>query len=135
MRAIYKQSKHTHLRVGPAFDRSDELMDWLSWEDRRLVDPGHGGGDDDWAAARYQREMADPKRKPIWEALLQLMQMSYWRRIWIVQEVAYGNDSIVNVGSKTVSFYALHRVLSSVGAEHASAAPGSYVPTLWRELM
>ncbi|PVH73898.1 hypothetical protein DL98DRAFT_393687, partial [Cadophora sp. DSE1049] len=87
MRTIYKRCAHTLIWLGPAFKNSDVLLDFMAWEDRRLLDP------------TYERCMADSSFQHIWVALKQLTELPYWQRMWIVQEVAFGTSPQVCVGS------------------------------------
>ncbi|KAJ9640903.1 hypothetical protein H2199_005571 [Coniosporium tulheliwenetii] len=136
MRTIYRQSQQTLIWLGPAFKNSDLMMDFIGWEDERLLNPTLDGGDDDWAAARYYRAMQEPRLLHIWEALYELSQRPYWKRMWIVQEIAFGTAPQVCVGTRSASFWdALMRVLSSLSAELEMELPGRPINHPWVELL
>ncbi|PQE14979.1 HET domain-containing protein [Rutstroemia sp. NJR-2017a WRK4] len=136
MRAIYRQSHATLIWLGPAFKNSDLLMEFMAWEDRRILDPTYGGGDAEWASERYEREMGKPENQPVWEALKELTLVPYWNRMWVIQEVAFGAKPIICVGTKTVGFWdALIRVLSSLDAELELGDSGMPVNETWTFLI
>ncbi|KAK0120453.1 hypothetical protein ONS96_010667 [Cadophora gregata f. sp. sojae] len=136
MRTIYKRCAHTLIWLGPAFENSDILLEFMAWEDRRLLDPTLDGLTDKEASERYERCMADTSFQHIWVALKQLTELPYWKRMWIVQEVAFGTSPQVCVGSKSCSFWdALIRVLSSLAAEMELKDPGDWANPIWTALM
>ncbi|KAL5316202.1 hypothetical protein ACEPPN_015247 [Leptodophora sp. 'Broadleaf-Isolate-01'] len=136
MRTIYIRSSTTLIWIGPAFKDSDKMMDFISLEDKRLLDPTIDGGDEAWAAARYARAMEDPLLKPVWVALLKLCQQPYWFRMWIVQEAVFGTAPQICVGSKSASFFGgLTRVLSSLSAERELEALGMPPNDIWDKLL
>jgi len=135
MRTIYKRCAHTLIWLGPAFRNSDILLEFMAWEDKRLLDPNLDGLTDKEASERYERCMADMKYQDIWVALKELTELPYWQRMWIVQEVAFGTSPQVCVGSKSCSFWdALIRVLSSLAAEMELKDPGDWANPIWTEL-
>ncbi|KAK0103316.1 hypothetical protein ONS95_005346 [Cadophora gregata] len=46
-----------------------------------------------------------------WGLLFQVLQMPYWRRLWITQELVLAKDVIIQFGTSSLSFVALEHVL------------------------
>jgi Heterokaryon incompatibility protein (HET) len=139
MREIYQRAASTLIWIGPAFEDSDALMDFMAEEDKqnehRLAELS--GSAADWAAASIYRKMKDPDTIHIWKALQQLCAQVYWTRMWIVQEAAIGCDARVYVGTKSASFWGgLILVLGSVSAELELEDPGvvSWIDFPWASL-
>ncbi|KAF4626322.1 hypothetical protein G7Y89_g11839 [Cudoniella acicularis] len=140
MREIYQRAAKTLIWIGPAFENSDALMDFMAEEDelQRLAGLSEDAEAADWAAADVCRKMKDPDMMGVWKALQKLCEQFYWTRMWIVQEAAFGGDPQVYVGAKCASFWnGLVRVLSSLGAELELEDPGaaSWINFPWTILL
>jgi len=127
MREIYRLAARTLIWIGPAFEDSDALMDFMAEEERNKHRLAELSGDAaDWAAASICRKMKDPDTTRVWKALQQLCEQDYWTRMWIVQEAAFGCDPRVYVGTKSTSFWdGLILVLGSLSAELELENPGA----------
>jgi hypothetical protein len=140
MREIYQLAARTVIWIGPAFEDSDALMDFMAEEEEqnehRLTELS--GDAADWAAASICRKMKDPDTMRVWKVLQWLCEQDYWTRMWIVQESAFGCDPRVYVGTKSTSLWSgLILVLGSLSAELELENPGaaSWIDFPWASLL
>jgi len=78
--------------LGPAFDGSDDLIDAIAM------------------AARTKEDIADlPKTYTVpedaflqYDTFIQLFQLPYWYRLWVMQEMVLGKTHLLRLGNKTL---------------------------------
>jgi hypothetical protein len=163
MYLIYSRAERIISWLGPAADNSDTAMRWIRKYGTLALDLGIGTvpelrlgdllrvleTDPDKLPLPEQREKLvafleavsrDLKSGPeggedsvVW-ALSQLFDRAYWKRVWIVQEVVFGNGLQFVCGSLTVSVKQIHLALRLLrnfglyqnlkfGIHHRSSSP------------
>ncbi|KIX03749.1 uncharacterized protein Z518_07302 [Rhinocladiella mackenziei CBS 650.93] len=89
MYEIYQQALEVAVWLGPAADRSNEIMDGLARISR---------------TANHRLTLKELPAPAETEAIDKFLSRSYWERVWIVQEVAAGCSVQIYCGSKKVSW-------------------------------
>ncbi|PVH91930.1 HET-domain-containing protein [Periconia macrospinosa] len=92
---IYKGAEQVIVWLGPAKDDSDFVMDMFA--DTRSLARG-----------------LDGFQKTQFKAFTALCQRSYWRRVWVVQEMFLAQRWIVHCGSKSISDTNLDESLATI---------------------
>lgn len=87
--------------ISPAKDGSDIAMDWLSHPSTIL-----------------DKVSSYPPHTKESQALYWLCQRSYWRRIWIIQELSLSADYVVYCGSKSIPMITFDQRLFLARSEH-----------------
>lgn len=123
MKAIYERAETVLVWLGPEADDSNTAMS--------LIDRISQEGEEDWVANSITT--ADPDELRQWEALARLFARSWWRRVWVVQEVAVAQDVRVLCGERLEEWdylVAACTMLTEFGEEFESiaAALGPYAP-------
>ncbi|KAK4033559.1 heterokaryon incompatibility protein-domain-containing protein [Parachaetomium inaequale] len=85
---IYSNASATYIWLGPRADGSDEAMEFIR--------SAHGIETDD---ANLDIDKLVPTR-----ALTALFNRTWWQRVWVIQEAALSERSVVLCGRKAVSF-------------------------------
>ncbi|KAI1354028.1 hypothetical protein F5Y01DRAFT_322287 [Xylaria sp. FL0043] len=102
MGRIYSSAISVYAWLGPAADQSDEVIDLLHrLHDHNLLNME---GRNEVVAQFYEHGLA--------ESLFELCGRPYWRRIWIVQEVALARDVIFHCGTRKIACSILDGVCS-----------------------
>jgi hypothetical protein len=91
MRDIYSNARSVTVWLGEESNDSDKAMDYFS-----------GAGELDHLK-KWSPELASP--------ISHLCERSYWRRIWIIQEIFLARQATVCCGSKRVPWYILERAI------------------------
>ncbi|RYN43597.1 hypothetical protein AA0114_g10252 [Alternaria tenuissima] len=86
MSALYLGADKVEVWLGPAYEESDELMDFISSFKQ---------------ASRQPNDETVEKHLPALQAFLEL---EYWNRLWIVQEIKLGQNRLIRLGRKVVSW-------------------------------
>jgi hypothetical protein len=63
----------------------------------------------------------DPNRNKEWRALINLFKRSYWRRVWVVQEVQVARTITLLCGDDSIEWSSLLKILGMLWDEHAAA--------------
>jgi hypothetical protein len=118
MAELYSQATSTTIWLGMPFQGSDEFMDFISHSDLDWKDLVDGMG--------YSPKQLSAPSKGIWDAYNETCQrflnLPYWSRVWIIQEVALSSERIVHLGSRSVCWPLIYTCLRFFGrASHASA--------------
>jgi len=135
MRQIYSYATVVLAWLGPAADNSDVAMQWIEQFGRRSAELGIGTKPE--LQLRRLLERIEPNSKDfigttlngfiedlkehllpthldhtqLVQALCKFLQRAYWSRIWVVQEVAVGSNTLFVCGTRMVSENALHHAL------------------------
>lgn len=98
MAEIYVRAAKVIVWLGPAFDGSDEAMDFIDNVERQMRD--------------FKGTVWDPERdinqiyqevKVHQQALISITLAPYWSRLWIIQELVLGRDRVfLRLGHKTL---------------------------------
>ncbi|KAJ4345892.1 uncharacterized protein N0V89_012028 [Didymosphaeria variabile] len=123
MSDIYRKAEQTLVWLGPAADRSDELMDlWLDIGQKaektagglesyftkekihRLLEIMESRSVDDPLTEPYHQlvDEARPRFEDLMQAIVDLDERPWFHRVWIVQEVSLCPDTVLVCGHKIV---------------------------------
>ncbi|KAJ8060921.1 hypothetical protein OCU04_010001 [Sclerotinia nivalis] len=91
MQTIYRRAQRVILWLGPAKDDSDLAIEILQIMETTRI------------GERQIVESTTRNRKAWRAALLAFCQRSYWRRVWIMQEICLGQEYVVHCGGKSIS--------------------------------
>ena len=135
MRQIYSYATVVLAWLGPAADNSDVAMQWIEQFGRRSAELGIGtkpelqlrrllerieSNSKDFIGTTLNGFIEDLKEHllpthldhiQLIQALCKFLQRAYWSRIWVVQEVAVGSNTLFVCGTRMVSENALHHAL------------------------
>jgi hypothetical protein len=117
MAELYTRATFTIIWLGPSFHGSDEFMEFIAQANIDFEGLVKEMGSS-------PMKLSDPA-KHIWEiynaACHRFITMSYWSRIWIIQEIALSARPIVHLGSKFVQWPLVKKCLHFFrSASHAS---------------
>ncbi|KAI0805059.1 heterokaryon incompatibility protein-domain-containing protein [Xylaria sp. FL0064] len=102
MGRIYSSAISVYAWLGPAADQSDGVIDLLNrLNDHNLLNLE---GRNEVVAQFYEHGLA--------ESLFKLCGRPYWRRIWIIQEVALARDVMFHCGTRKIACSILDEVCS-----------------------
>ncbi|KAN0110910.1 HET domain containing protein [Hyaloscypha variabilis] len=94
MKEIYANATDMHIWLGNEADESDIAMDFIREKAALGLKPKGIG-------------FRTPWRRDEGKALCELFERPYWRRMWIIQEVAHAQKITVGCGSKTFDWECL----------------------------
>ncbi|TVY83343.1 Heterokaryon incompatibility protein 6 OR allele [Lachnellula suecica] len=94
MRLIYSLAKEVQVWLGEAKESSDLAFQFM--RDLAVL----SGVDD--SKHLIDEKFDDPQTLPLFKASAALFSRSYWRRIWVVQEVASAKKTTVHCGPETL---------------------------------
>jgi hypothetical protein len=127
MRDIYHSAWQVIIWLGPS-DQESELafsaLHWLSQESKQpkpMKDFYHEGFSIDMRPLfimwpRYH----SPMKKEVYKALFYFFTRPYWRRMWVVQEVAMGNvNSPVLCGDQCISWQDIYQAVQVIAADES----------------
>ncbi|KAK2595337.1 hypothetical protein QQS21_006937 [Conoideocrella luteorostrata] len=103
MRSIYARAKEVFVWLGPETKNSNLAM-WLL---KMLSKPDDGTkSNPGYIEAMKERESSAPQGRfaEAWTAFDDLFALEYWKRLWIIQEIAASTDVIVCCGQKSISW-------------------------------
>ena len=86
MSSIYTRASLVEAWLGPSFQGSDQAMDLL---------------------VRLSRALNEPSEQEIIRslpALLKIVDLPYWTRLWVVQELCLSRNAVVRLGDKTMNW-------------------------------
>jgi hypothetical protein len=107
MRSINTQAAQVAVWLGPAADHSDLAIDRLN---------------ERFSSTGQPIDVVSLWTKVEAEAILELCQRRYWRRIWIIQEVVLGKKAIFYCGEKSLEGVKLAAIFERL--EHLIANRG-----------
>ncbi|MCJ1235021.1 hypothetical protein MMC14_002985 [Varicellaria rhodocarpa] len=112
MRSIYKKAARVDVWLGPEADGSRSAFDFIHTICKSAVDL-------DWvkwsiSSRRYSAE---------WKALYHLFQRSWWKRGWVIQEMATSKDVLVYCGTSSMKSKDLAACIQPLVTHHASYGP------------
>jgi hypothetical protein len=107
MGSIYSQAAQVAVWLGSAADHSDLAIDRLN---------------EGFFSAAQPIDVVSPWTTVEAEAILELCQRRYWRRIWIIQEVVLGKKTVFYCGEKSLEGVQLAAIFE--GLEHLIANRG-----------
>ena len=93
MESIYRKASVVLVWVGKGSAGSDRVMNWLS--------KGQGDQGVSFGQHFFQSALSD-EEPPSPEELRDFVSRPYWRRVWIVQEIAAATDICILCGNKTL---------------------------------
>ena len=104
MATIYTAAICTHAWLGPADCRSDEIMSLLAdWHHAQSLDMSEGQSrvpsTTSLFGALFENDLCT--------AFIDLVQRSYWTRLWIMQEVILAREVVAHCGSRRIPITAL----------------------------
>ncbi|CZR51319.1 uncharacterized protein PAC_01194 [Phialocephala subalpina] len=98
MGSIYRRAKEVHAWTGEAGDDFNRAFC------TSVTDPGHLGKESD-------------------TSLVQFLDRPYWKRVWIVQELAFARTTIVHCGEKHTDWKSLTLRVSEIQSHHLGFHP------------
>ncbi|KAJ4066487.1 hypothetical protein NW756_009995 [Fusarium oxysporum] len=125
MRDIYQSAWQVAIWLGPA-DQDSQLalsaLYWLACESKRPSPM------DDFYIESFSIDLRpiiimwptyeSPMEKEVYKALFYFFTRPYWRRMWVVQEVAMGNPNTpVICGDKCISWYDVHQAVNLIAGD------------------
>ncbi|OBS23149.1 hypothetical protein FPOA_03706 [Fusarium poae] len=127
MRDIYQAAWHVAVWIGPSDEHSRLAflaLHWLSRESKREKPM------EDFYRETFSLDLSplvviwptyeSPMKKIVYETLFHFFTRPYWRRMWIVQEIAMGNpDTPVICGDNCISWKDLQGAVSLIAADEA----------------
>ena len=96
MKDVYSQAKETIIWLGESDRESDLAMDLI----KAWASPGAEG----MAVGRVLRGVSNAFDPQAWEAARHLFARSYWKRAWILQEVAFSKKVTILCGTKKIDW-------------------------------
>ncbi|KAM3086879.1 hypothetical protein ACMFMF_000814 [Clarireedia jacksonii] len=93
MREIYSRAAETIIWLGEGTPSSNLAMHYLSLADK-VPDP------EDWFIRGLRRDFMTKRSE--WNAILQLFNMDYWGRVWIIQEIAVSSELKIACGQYVI---------------------------------
>jgi hypothetical protein len=110
MGSIYRRAEKVAAWVGVEFDHSDLAVDFIQ---KFQPHQTHGRG-----SAEQLIEVELPPATQ--SAFLKLLDQPYWRRVWIVQEIALSPLTIVHCGRLYFPWKSLESAVKSIRTSHSS---------------
>jgi hypothetical protein len=122
MREIYQQATFVYVWLGIEKGNSHLGME-LIHEFGAELDDGHPLDDEieEWT----RQKLADPKYQAHWDGLLELLQRSYWKRIWIIQEIVVARSLVMQCDlrrTKLLPLLALARQIMRISSSKSCLA-------------
>ncbi|KAF5695034.1 heterokaryon incompatibility protein (het-6OR allele) [Fusarium globosum] len=127
MRDIYQSAWQVAIWLGPA-DQDSQLalsaLDWLARESKRpnpMVDFYTESFSIDLRPIIIMWPTYEsPMKKEVYKALFYFFTRPYWRRMWVLQEVAMGNlNTPVICGDKCISWNDIHRAVNLIAGDES----------------
>ncbi|KAK4627319.1 Heterokaryon incompatibility protein 6, OR allele [Fulvia fulva] len=112
MHEIYQKATRTRAWLGENRNSGESALEFLTWYAGRkaLMNPSDVGGRHE----DYETEG--------WSTVTDLMQRPYWRRLWVMQEIALSSSQpMVICGKKSISWYTLLSALGTGESAHYAA--------------
>ncbi|OJJ46186.1 hypothetical protein ASPZODRAFT_2071477 [Penicilliopsis zonata CBS 506.65] len=101
---IFKTATHVFAWLGEEYDQSSAAIDTL----RRLVEDT--ADKEDGSARRSGQGMKiPPVEDPIWDAIIKILERTWFRRVWIIQELVLAREVTLVCGDRKIpweTFYA-----------------------------
>jgi hypothetical protein len=117
MRDIYRSATRGIIWLGPGFEDSGlalEFAELFSGHETNAVPALYQGVSDLECLLSTTRSGQYSQH---WDALELLLERSWWKRIWTVQEIVLSKDPIVVCGSRFVGWFHLARLLDNIRSE------------------
>jgi hypothetical protein len=122
MKTIYSCAATPVLWLGPAADDSDLAMEAVSALNAAATYTSNENSTVLLTQAPLVQTLAH-LRPGVWAALYHLFTRAYWSRIWIIQEISQGQDTLpVLCGTKTVMWKTLHTAMLVLYNDQITAA-------------
>ncbi|KAF5676136.1 heterokaryon incompatibility protein (het-6OR allele) [Fusarium heterosporum] len=127
MQDIYQLAWQVVIWLGPEEQHSSlaiSALHWLARESER------SGSMDDFYHERFSIDMRplfvswprydSPMKKRVYEALFYFFARTYWRRMWVVQEVAMGNPQTpVMCGDKCIAWNDVYKAVKIIATDES----------------
>jgi hypothetical protein len=100
------------LLIGSIYRRAKEVAAWTGEEDycsNVVMDALHSSGD--------FRRPAPSFSAPLIDSLINFLERPYWRRVWVIQELALSKYTTIHCGGKQTSWTRLSITLSSISSK------------------
>lgn len=109
MGKIYGQADEVILWIGPASEDSSVAMDFVHEINTTMLSEGEEINPDLYKYS-MNKFSANPKNQLKWEALSSLCDRMYWKRRWIIQEIALAPRCIIQCGDTVLDWRAFENV-------------------------
>ncbi|KAF5595264.1 heterokaryon incompatibility 6 OR allele [Fusarium subglutinans] len=127
MRDIYQSAWQVAIWLGPAEQDSQLALSALHWLARESNRPSPM---DDFYIESFSIDLRpiiimwptyeSPMKKEVYKALFHFFTRPYWRRMWVVQEVAMGNPHTpVICGDKYISWHDVHQAVNLIAGDES----------------
>ncbi|CAG8978300.1 hypothetical protein HYALB_00005886 [Hymenoscyphus albidus] len=106
MKEVYTNASKVIVWLGKATAKSDFVMDALTAFQRRMPNPNVPPDDPNWDLAWYQvtsSSLYRSKTTDLRYSLLEVLSHSWFRRVWILQEIGNARSAYVLYGKKSIS--------------------------------
>jgi hypothetical protein len=130
MGKIYSMAQYVVLWVGVDKDNSSLALAFIK---EATGNPRHG--DSSSQSKWYIQKLNDPNYLSHWIAFGHLVQRSYWRRSWIIQEIVLAPAALLICGNDAVPMNSLFTVAADLVQLQRSLGFGRAPPLLSRVLM
>jgi hypothetical protein len=94
---IYKNATQVLIWMGEKIKNFEEAISLMNWV-KSVMSSGFGVTENlvDFAGSKWRMEG--------WKALVELLKRPWWSRVWIIQEIVFGNDPVVICGRHRFSW-------------------------------
>ncbi|KAN0098405.1 Heterokaryon incompatibility protein (HET) domain containing protein [Hyaloscypha variabilis] len=121
MYSIYQNAELVHVWLGPAVADIDKMRNLIvelakyprTFEghgDNRHKGPtnsSRGGKNADWFRESLKDKIFKPEFKTGWDAVMSALERPYWKRVWIIQELASNPNYKIYIGLQIIDLIAL----------------------------
>ncbi|EHK19463.1 uncharacterized protein TRIVIDRAFT_2382, partial [Trichoderma virens Gv29-8] len=140
---IYKEADRVIFRLGPGSNVTNVFMESLQWLQRESLkqackawSPQDGRWKDLWTSFQTVWEEVNAKLEDLQrQGLQEILEQPWFRRVWILQEVAFAKAGIISCGTKSVSarLFSLTPLLLRVTPDSHCQSVLDIMPSLWRK--
>lgn len=105
------------------FQRASQVIVWLgssNFDSGAAFTLLHSLNTCQSSSNKIREIIQDPNRAYEWKALINLFQRSYWRRVWVIQEVQVAKSTVVLCGDESIELSSLLCIQSMLWNEHAA---------------
>ncbi|KAI1172765.1 heterokaryon incompatibility protein-domain-containing protein [Nemania sp. FL0916] len=137
MGSIYRSAFTTISWVGRDNGRISTAIKWLDLISRELSEPwGEYSPNGVMWMQKYPALFQDdrPVENEIWGCVMELFDLPYWTRVWIVQEIALARNVYVVCGAAAIDYLRFEEVAKWVAALSTNPdlqRPGFMGPNMW----
>ncbi|UKZ83966.1 hypothetical protein TrVFT333_011782 [Trichoderma virens FT-333] len=140
---IYKGADRVIFRLGPGSDETNAFMESLQWLQKESIKhacKAWSPQDDRWknfwtsfqpVSGEIKADLENLQR----QGLQEILEQPWFRRVWILQEVAFAKAGIISCGTRSVSarLFSLTPLLLRVIPDAHCQSVLDIMPSLWRE--